>query len=215
MLPFLTLGVKISYSTLMIETLLLQLSQMETWKIALLVSGLLYQGAFFTVFPEEVIIVTLGILVSQGKISFLHAWAAVAVGLLPANSTTVFLCTRFGPKLLKIPPFSWAFKEKDIKASLAQIHKYGKGIIFLTRFTPMVRAPIYFATGLSGFGVLRFMAIDSLASCIQIPGLLWIGGRLGANAESLLDAYKKLGLCVLVSIVLVLGGRWLWKKYKA
>ncbi len=161
------------------ETLIARLDHLQHWQIALLASGLLYQGIFLAVFPEEVIITTLGLLWSQGRIGFFEAWLAICVGLLPANATTVYAGSRLGMKIFTIRPFSWLLKREAIEESLEQIRHYGKRIVFFTRFMPMIRGPIYFAAGMSKMGVLNFMKTDFAASLIQIPGLLFLGCSIG------------------------------------
>src|SRR4051812_33746886 len=65
---------------LFMETLIARLDLLEHWQIAIFATSLLYQGIFLAVFPEEVIITTLGLLWSQDRIGFFEAWLAVCVG---------------------------------------------------------------------------------------------------------------------------------------
>jgi membrane protein DedA with SNARE-associated domain len=190
------------------ETLIARLDHLEHWQIALLATSLLYQGVFLAVFPEEVIITTLGLLWSQSRIGFVEAWVAICVGLLPANATTVFAGSRLGMKIITIRPFRWVLKREAIEESLEQIRHYGKRIVFLTRFIPVIRGPIYFAAGMSKMGVLNFMKTDFMASLIQVPGLLLLGCAIGKNASSIMDAYSKIGLFMLVLLVAAVLIKW-------
>jgi membrane protein DedA with SNARE-associated domain len=178
------------------ETLLARLDHLEHWQIAILASSLLFQGFFLAIFPEEVIITTLGLLWSQSRIGFFEAWLAVSVGMLPANAVTVFMGSRLGMKVFSIRPFRWILKKEPLDEALEQIRHYGKWIVFFTRFLPIIRGPIYFAAGMSQMGVLNFMRTDFMASWIQIPALLWVGCLIGKNATSMMDAYGKIGLFI-------------------
>ena len=191
------------------ETLIARLDHLEHWQIAMLASGLLYQGLFLAVFPEEVIITTLGLLWSQNRIGFFEAWVAICIGLLPANATTVFAASRLGMKIFTIRPFSWILKKEVIEESLEQVRHYGKRIVFLTRFTPIIRGPIYFAAGMSKMGVLNFMKTDFLASVIQIPSLLLLGCVIGKSATSIMDAYRKIGIVMGVMLLAAVSIKWL------
>ncbi len=186
--------------TKIIESLLLQLSGLIHWKIALLATGLLLQGAVFTVFPEEVVVTTLGVLWSQGRIGFFEAMLAVQCGLLPANFALVFMGNRLGTRLFHIRPFSWVLKPEAVEASLAKLRRAGIWVVFSTRFIPLIRGPVYFATGLSRLPLLHFIRTDALASCIQIPLLLLLGGTIGKNSGSLLEAYQRVGSLMLLLI---------------
>lgn len=196
------------------EALLVQLANLQHWEIALLATYLLYQGMVIAVFPEEVIIATLGLLWSQGRIGFFEALVAVWMGLLPANATTVFLGSRFGPRLLVIRPFCWIFKKEVIEESLFNMRKHRNWIVFVTRFTPMIRGPIYVAAGLSQIGILRFMKIDAIASCIQIPLLLMLGSWIGKGANSLMQGYQWIGIFMAAMLVSVFVVKWIVSRRK-
>jgi membrane protein DedA with SNARE-associated domain len=196
------------------EDLLARLGSLEHWQIALLASYFLLQGLVLAVFPEEVIITTLGLLWGQGKIGFFEALIAVWIGLLPANSATVFIGSRFGPRVLAMRPFCWMFKKKAVEDSLVKVRKYGKWIVFLTRFTPIIRGPIYLAAGLSQMGVRNFFKIDILASSIQIPLLLLLGSAIGKNANSMMEAYQKIGLFMIVIVVAMVGFQFMIQRKK-
>lgn len=186
-----------------IESLLLQLSGLAHWKIALIATGTLLEGAVFTVFPEEVVVTTLGVLWSQHRIGFFEALLAVQLGLLPANLCLVFLGNRIGIKLLKIPPFKWILKPDAVVRSLERLRQAGSWVVFATRFIPLIRGPVYFATGLSRFPISRFFRIDCAASFIQIPLLLGLGATIGKNSASLLQAYQHVGVFMLALIGLM------------
>jgi membrane protein DedA with SNARE-associated domain len=190
-----------------IESLLLQLSGLVHWKIALIATGTLLEGAIFTVFPEEVVITTLGVLWSQHRIGFVEALVAVQCGLLPANLILVFLGNRLGTKLFGIPPFRWFLKPEAVARSLEKLRSAGNWVVFGTRFIPLIRGPVYFATGLSKFPSLRFFRIDFLASFIQIPLLLWLGATIGKNSSSILQAYQRVGgfMVALIGLMAVIS----------
>ncbi len=189
------------------QNLLNQLSNLEHWQIALLATGMLLQGGVFTLFPEEIIFTTLGVLWSQGKIGFFEAWLAISLGLLPANSLPAFLGRRFGLKALSARPFSWVFKRQAVEGATQLLRSYGSWVVFTTRFIPLIRGPIYFATGVSQMGALQFFRVDALASCIQVPLLLILGGLIGKNADSLMQAYQRVGQFMIVFIGLLILGR--------
>jgi membrane protein DedA with SNARE-associated domain len=184
-----------------LEDLLLILASLHSWQICLIATWLLLQGVVLTIFPEEVITVTLGILWSQGKISFPEALFAIQAGLLPANALFVSFGQKFGAPLIRRRPLVWIIDEVDVNQALDVIRNHSKKVIFASRFIPMVRAPLYFATGMSRIGVFNFAKIDFLASLIQLPALLLLGRWIGKSAESLIAAYQKVGLIFVVLVI--------------
>lgn len=156
------------------------------WQICGLATWLLLQGTVVAVVPEEVIFLSLGVLCSQGKVAFPEALVSALAGLLPANSAMVFIASRFSQKKL--------VQKKSVQRALGLIKKRGPWVVFVTRFTPFLRAPVYISAGLSGMGVPRFFKIDIMAACIQVPALICLGIWIGEKTGSIMAAYKVIGI---------------------
>ncbi|BDG07034.1 DedA family protein [Anaeromyxobacter paludicola] len=176
------------------EDLLLRLSSLPPWQIALTSTWLLLQACVIPSLPEEVVVAGLGLLAGQGRISFPLAFAAVLCGLLPANAAAVAIGGKVGRRLAGRGPFARALASPAAQRALARIQRHGRVVIFATRFTPLVRGPVYLAAGAAGWRVRRFTPIDAAAACVQVPLLLWLGARVGRDAGSLAAAWQRLGL---------------------
>jgi membrane protein DedA with SNARE-associated domain len=163
------------------------------WQICLLVIYFLWQGAVFPSFPEEVIIPTLGILWGQGRIGFFESVIAVQIGLMGGDSILLSFGRFFGPKLLTRKPFTFIAGPDTVKEATQKIHKHGPWLIFVTRFTPMVRAPMWFAAGVAKMPYWTFIRSDYLASCIHISILMFAGKILGEKSQSLNQAFRTMG----------------------
>ncbi len=161
-----------------------KLSTLSHWQIDLVAFWLLLQGAVISLAPEEIVIITLGILWGHEKISFIEAIVSIFTGLLPANGMMVLLGQRLSRRYAE---------KQSVKVASEYLRRYGAWVIFLTRFTPVVRAPVYFSVGASRFGIKRFAQIDGLAACIQVPLLLMIGKRMSEQADSIQEALKMIG----------------------
>lgn len=176
------------------------------WQIGMIATGLLLQGAVIAIFPEEIIILTLGLLWGRGKMSFPEALLFTQLGLLPANAAMVFLGRKLGQKSI--------LRKKGVQPALAGLHRYGARLIFVTRFTPLVRGPVYLAVGGAQYPFWRFARVDAIASCLQIPLLLWAGRWLEANSGSLQEFYQRLGILAgSVMAAVVLSFAWMeWRR---
>jgi membrane protein DedA with SNARE-associated domain len=86
----------------------------------------------------------------------------------------------------------------EVAQWLELIRNNTKKVIFFARFVPMIRGPIYFATGMSQLELSKFSKIDYIASLLQLPVLLFLGRWIGTNAGSLIDAFQKIGLLFLI-----------------
>jgi membrane protein DedA with SNARE-associated domain len=158
-----------------------QIQSLSHWQIDLLTSWLLLQSAVVAVAPEEVIIITLGLLWGQGKLEFVEALLSVLVGLLPANWIMVLIGQKLSAKFAH---------KRGVQMASQYLKSYGPWLIFVTRFTPMVRAPVYLSVGASRYGLRRFSRVDALAACFQVPLLLILGRTIGARAGSVDEAFR-------------------------
>lgn len=188
------------------EELLVRFADLAPWQIALTAAGLLLQAFVVPSLPEEIIISALGMLWSRGRIGFGEALAAALLGLLPANAGMVFLGRRFGTGLRAWPPFARAFRSPMVAAALEALRGRGAWFMLVTRFTPLVRGPVYLAAGLSGMSLRRFVLLDAAAALVHVPCLLWLGERVGRGAASMADAWQRMGWLAagLVAIALTL-----------
>jgi membrane protein DedA with SNARE-associated domain len=185
----------------MFNHLLNTLAGLNHWQICGLVIYLLWQAVIIPSMPEEIMIPTLGILWSQGRITFWEGLFSVQIGILVGDLILMSFGRFLGLALLKRRPFSMIAGPDTVNEATEQVRKRGAWLIFITRFTPMVRAPIFFAAGLSRMSPWTFFRSDYLASCIFIPALMYAGLQLGANAGSLERAFRILGTVMAILFV--------------
>ena len=148
--------------------------------------------------------ITLGVLCKYGRIHFLEAIFFVQLGLLPANSFMVFLGNQFGVKLFKIRPFSLILNQSFVETSMRYLNQYGSISIFVTRFIPIIRGPMYFAIGLSKIKLRRFFTYDAIAACVPSPLLILLGKSLTIQADSILQSLHYVGIFAVAAILLFL-----------
>jgi membrane protein DedA with SNARE-associated domain len=164
--------------------LLQRLDALSHWHIDIIAFLILLQGAVISIAPEEVVMVTLGLLWGHGKITFLEAAIVIFLGILPANVLLIY----FGEKFVK--RFE---KKRAVQIASDYLRRYGATVVFITRFTPVVKGPVYFSVGASRFGIGRFLITDGIAACIQIPLLLLLGKTIGEKSHSIEHALGIIG----------------------
>lgn len=175
------------------------------WQICGLVIYFLWQGAIFPSFPEEVLIPTLGVLWGQGKVGYLEALLAVQIGLMGGDSILFSFGRFLGPRILTRKPFTFIAGPDTVNEATGKIRQHGPWLIFVTRFTPMVRAPMWFAAGVAKMPYWGFIRSDYLASCIHISILLFAGKFLGEKSQSLDQAFKVLGFVMAALVISGIG----------
>ena len=169
--------------------------------------------------PEDIPIVVSGILISNGDVNFKHAMFVCMSGVLIGDSIIYFAGWKWGVRITKHKYISRIIKPRLIvKASLA-FRKYGNKIIFIARFLPGFRAPIYFFVGMRKKPFWLFIAIDSIAAFISVPAWIFIGKIFGDNIPALEKAIKELKMGTILVILMLIGlyfvGGYLRKRFAA
>ena len=129
---------------------------------------------------------------------------------------TMFMLGRlFGERMLRFPLLRRLLPPHRFAHVQEKFSRYGNWVLFVARFLPGLRSPIFVTAGLSrsiSFG--RFLIMDGLAACISVP--IWVYlGYLGAyNRDWLLKWVDRgqTGLLTLTGLLLLAGAIWLLRQ---
>ncbi len=146
-----------------------------------LVFGGLVISAFGFPIPEEVPIVTAGVLVGKewdNPNSWMKWWAMLPVciaGVVVCDMILYFIGRRWGTKLLRR---NWVQKhvlppEKKEKIE-RNFHDYGIAILLVARFLPGIRTPIFLMAGLMKLPLRKFLLADGLYAIPGVNLLFWL-----------------------------------------
>ncbi|MDP2130651.1 MAG: DedA family protein [Erythrobacter sp.] len=197
-----------------------------------LLLGLLDKGGYLGIFvlmilenvfppiPSEVILGAAGVLVEQGKMNGITLWIIATAGTLVGNLFWYWLGSRWSEDQLKRVIDRWGrwltFEWDEFTKARDIFRKYGDWIVFLLRFSPLLRTIVSLPAGLAKMKLWRFALFTFLGSLIW-NGLLILGGRALAGV---IDRYESAAGYVIVAIV-VLGVAYYiyrvvtWKPVKA
>jgi len=175
---------------------------------------LLNQGGYLGIFalmvlenvfppiPSEVILGAAGVLVEQGKPNGIALWLIATAGTLVGNLFWYWLGSRWSEEQLKRIIDRWGrwltFEWDEFLKARDIFRKYGDWIVFLLRFSPILRTIVALPAGLAGMKLWRFALFTFLGSLIW-NGLLILGGRALAGV---LDRYETLAGYGIVAVVL-------------
>jgi membrane protein DedA with SNARE-associated domain len=82
--------------------------------------------------------------------------------------------------------------------------RWGDKVVFLARFMPGLRTPIFLTAGIYKTSYARFLALDGSAALISVPVWIWIGELFGYNLELLAQKMKQFQVAILVAVAIVL-----------
>lgn len=165
--------------------------------------------------PEDVVLIAGGILSARGVCDFWWTNVACLAGVLIGDGIVFFLGRSMGSAVKKTWVFRRIMTEKTDQKILEIFQKYGDKVVFLGRFTPGLRMPIFMSAGIYRVPAWKFFTLDGFAALISVPIWIWVGLIFGNNIELLerkirhfqFGIYGVLGFCVLLLLIL-----WFFKK---
>lgn len=165
--------------------------------------------------PEDITLTAGGVISGLG---YTNVHLMVLVGLLGvlAGDGLMFMAGRwYGHKILKVRFIARVMTPKRYAQVQEKFDKYGNRVLFVARFLPGLRTPIFISAGISGkVSVLRFIMMDGLAALISVPIWVYLGSYGAENREWLMQKIHQFqyGLFVVIGIGLLVLLYFWWKK---
>ncbi len=151
--------------------------------------------------PGDSLLFTVGLLVSQGKISY-PLWLCCVVLFLAAiagNAVGYAIGAKAGPRIFERD--SRIFKKKYVDRTSDFFDAYGNRAIVLARFVPIVRTFITVMAGVGGMGFRRFLVYSALGGAVWASGVTVLGYFLGQISFVRNNIEAMLLVIVLISVV--------------
>lgn len=170
--------------------------------------------------PSEVILGAAGVLVAQGKMNGYVLWLIATAGTVVGNLFWYWLGYRWSEETLKRMIDRWGriltFEWDEFTKARDIFRKYGDWIVFLLRFSPLLRTIVSLPAGLARMSVWRFTLYTFLGSLIW-NGLLILGGQALAG---LIEEYETLAgyaiaATVVAGVAIYIYRFVMWKPVKA
>jgi len=167
--------------------------------------------------PEDIILVVSGIFAAYKITNFWNTVIVCLIGVIGGDTVVFSLGRFFGSKILKSKFLSKIIKTRNIAMVRLASHKYGNYLIFLARFMPGVRTPVFFSMGMFKKSFLVFITIDGIAALISVPIWIYCGMFFGDNIPALEHHIKQMetGMYIIIAavIVIIIGFHLLKKKF--
>ena len=126
--------------------------------------------------PEDVTLVAGGVISGLGYTN-VHLMALVCfLGVLVGDGLMFYLGKYFGEKILKFKLVSRLMPPKRYAQVQQKFDKYGNRVLFVARFLPGLRSPIFLTAGMSGkVSFWRWLLMDGMAAMISVPFWVYLG----------------------------------------
>ncbi len=155
--------------------------------------------------PEEIIVLSAGVGIEEGVGELFLTFVVVFISLITSDYFLFWVGKKFGMKILKIKIISMVISQGKIDKVQKFFHGHNKKLIFFGRFVSGLRSISFFSAGMSKVKPATFLWIDTLASLIYIPILLFLGYRFSYDIARITDGvtktYHAIEVVIIVSII--------------
>ncbi len=165
--------------------------------------------------PEDITLVAGGVIAGLGYAN-VHVMAAVGiVGILAGDVLMFMLGRHYGERALRLRWIAYLLTPKRYALVQAKFSRYGSRLMFIARFLPGLRSPIYLTAGMTRrISFIRFFLLDALAALISAPIWVYLGYYGAQNHEWLLKWLDrgKVIVMVVAAIILAVIVRYFWRR---
>ncbi len=167
--------------------------------------------------PEDITLVSGGIIAGMYPEQVnVHTMLVVSMfGVLFGDSTMYWLGRIYGARILRVRFIRKFLTVQRLRMVRDKFDQYGNRVLFIARFLPGLRAPIYMVSGVTRrVSYLRFVLLDFFAAIISVP--IWVYlGYYGAHKRDWLMEQIKTGQTGIYILIGALALFISWKVYKA
>lgn len=167
--------------------------------------------ALATLASEDLTLAATGVLIAQGSLDFSKGAAACIAGIFGGDMLIYFAGRTLGRGARR-----WRLLDRLIPAgAIARgaewLNHRGLAVVFLSRFTPGLRLPTYFAAGLLPTKAPAFATYFFLASLVWTPLFLGVTGWLGHRVP--VSGFGGTSLAAFgIPFAAMAGGNWLVRR---
>lgn len=137
--------------------------------------------ALGTLASEDLTLAATGALIAQGRLGFVQGTAACVTGIFFGDLLIYFTARLLGMRVLRWRWVARLLPSKSVRSGAAWLNERGLRVVFLSRFTPGLRLPTYFAAGLLPTRAWVFASYFFLAAFVWTPLILGLSGWIGAS----------------------------------
>ncbi len=178
--------------------------------LAVLIGALLLCGLGMPI-PEDIILVTTGILAALGKFPLWLGIVLCLVGVLCGDATLFFVGRRYGEPILLSPFAQRTIGPEGIAKARSMIKQHARFICFMARFLPGIRSAIYLVAGAVGVRPAVYLTQDGLAALLSVPFWVVVGWMFGHNVDAALASVQRWEGWILTGVGVAIAGYGFWR----
>lgn len=169
--------------------------------------------------PEDIVLIAAGALGVLDDRPWIAVSTVMYLGVVGGDSLIFFAGRFFGTKLRTTAWFQRIFpasKQEKVEGLFVQ---HGAKGLFIGRFLPGLRAPIFFSAGSMKVPFWKFLVFDGGAALLSVPVFVWLGSWLWTKCQDNLDQLEQtlavthsFSRWLVVAAALACIGLWFWTR---
>jgi membrane protein DedA with SNARE-associated domain len=157
-----------------------------------LIFGILLACGLGLPIPEDITLFAAGLLAYYGIANLWVMIGMCMIGVLLGDSIIFWLGATYGRKLTKKWFFHKLLPDERLDYVRVQLKNRGNKLLFVARFMPGLRAPVYFSCGVLHLPYRLFLFYDGLAALISVPAIIGAVYYFGDNINSVVMFIRRL-----------------------
>jgi membrane protein DedA with SNARE-associated domain len=186
------------------------LEQFATW-VKHVVESLGYPGVFLLItlestlvpIPSELVMPLAGAIAARGQFSLPIILVINSTAALLGSGICYFIGAKGGKPFLERYGKFFLVRKHDLEKTHEVFAKYGKRVVLIGRFLPVIRHIISVPAGIARMPLRSFFLQTFIGSTIWGGFLVLLGYELGDNWEAVATKFKRIDL--VIGMVIVLG----------
>jgi membrane protein DedA with SNARE-associated domain len=183
----------------------------------LVLFGLLFSCGLGMPLPEDIPLLTAGMLVGAGKMNLLAASVCAWLGIIGGDCVLYYLGHRYGLNITKVPFIGKHVTTKRIEQAERLFAKWGIWVVAIGRLFAGIRGAMVVAAGTIRYSFVKFVIADGVAALVSGGLFVWLGYKFGKLIKEpwFHKKVNEYGLWILAgafAIVVLIIGFQLWRK---
>jgi membrane protein DedA with SNARE-associated domain len=169
----------------------------------LVLFGLLFSCGLGMPLPEDIPLLTAGMLVGAGKMHLLPAAVCAWCGIIGGDCVLYYLGHRYGLNITKVPLIGKHVTTDRIQKAERLFEKWGIWVVAVGRLFAGIRGAMVVAAGTIRFNFVKFFIADGLAALVSGGLFVWLGIKFGQNLDYIQAKTHKYGTWIFWGVVLL------------
>lgn len=165
--------------------------------------------------PEDVTLVAGGVISGLGYTNVHIMFVVGMAGVLVGDGLMFILGRYYGEQILRFKPVARLMPPKRYAQVQQKFDQYGNRVLFVARFLPGLRSPIFLTAGMTGrISFWQWLMMDGFAALISVPIWIYLGNYGAENKDWLMQQVHRFqnGLFVVIGIGVAFMIWWWWRK---